>query len=198
MARCWVLFGRGQYVLVLLIAGFLASLAASVSVLTLQVPHSTYLSNPLPGIFVGCFVLPTSNAWLPFIFSFIFETIILIATAWRTRTLMSEFGPMPLVDQLYKDGSIFYAAILLVILFTCIGATIPSVELAAVGSGIYPALGSVLCNRLILSLHGFRTPTTPSTLAAGTSGTFGLGIPMATFQVGQGTTLGGPGNDPAV
>ncbi|KAG9078529.1 hypothetical protein FS749_009438, partial [Ceratobasidium sp. UAMH 11750] len=137
----------------LLIIGFATSLVASMVVLTLQVEHFTYLPNPLPGIFTGCFVLPTPNLWLPFIFGFTFETVIFVAMVWRTRKLMSEFGSLPLVNQLFKEyalgsfgprlvltfydtsGSFFYAAILLIILFTCIGATIPSIELAAVGSG---------------------------------------------------------------
>ncbi|KAG8688937.1 hypothetical protein FRC08_011184 [Ceratobasidium sp. 394] len=78
------------------------------------------------------------------------------------------------------------AAVLLIVSFICIGGMIPSIELAAVGSGLYPALSSVMCSRLIFSLYMFSTP---EERLAGTfsitvtpSGVFKPGIPMTTFQ----------------
>ncbi|KAG8780219.1 hypothetical protein FRC12_023339 [Ceratobasidium sp. 428] len=153
-------------------------------------------------VFTGCFIIQAPPLWLPYIFPFTFETVVFAVTIWRTRKLLSEFGTMPFVKQLLKDGSFFYAAILLTVLFTCIGATISSVQIAAVGAGFYPAFGSVMCNRLICSLYTFGGSTTASTLTRDTLGTFGLGIPMATFETGGNTTLGGrtlgPGDERSV
>ncbi|KAG8782042.1 hypothetical protein FRC12_021284 [Ceratobasidium sp. 428] len=191
IARCWVLFDRKQTVLILLLSALVACFIPSISILGGQIEHLDYLDNPLPGVFTGCFIIQTPQLWLPYIFPFIFETVVFAVTVWRTRKLLSEFGTMPLVKQLLKDGSFFYAAILVTVLFTCIGAAISSIQIAAVGSGFYPAFGSVMCNRLICSLYTFSGSTAASTLTRDTLGTFGLGIPMATFETGGNTTLGG-------
>ncbi|KAG8734898.1 hypothetical protein FRC12_018299, partial [Ceratobasidium sp. 428] len=166
----------------LLLIGLVSFFVPAGTILNNEVENLTYLHNPLPGVFTGCFMLLTPNTWIPYIFPFIFETIVFVVTVRRTRKLISEFGPMPLTKQLLKDGSLFYAAILLTVLATCIGARIPSMELAAVASGSYAAFSSIMCNRLICSLYTFEGSTTVSTITGNTLGAFELGIPMSTLQ----------------
>ncbi|KAG8780218.1 hypothetical protein FRC12_023338 [Ceratobasidium sp. 428] len=172
----------------LLLIGFVASFVPPIYILTNQTVRHTYVDNPLPGILVGCIIFPAPYPWLAFVFPFVFETAVFFATVWRTRKLIQELGSAPLVNQLLRDGAFFYVAILLNVLFTCIGGIIPKIAFAAVGSGLYLAIGSVMCNRLIISLHASKRSIEWSAGVSGytnpPSGIFrpAAAIPMTTLR----------------
>ncbi|KAG9087198.1 hypothetical protein FS749_003083 [Ceratobasidium sp. UAMH 11750] len=150
--------------------------------LTLDAKKSIYLVNTYSGVLSGCVIIPAPGSWIAYLLLFVFETVVLLLALGKTIQLNSQFGSTPLVERLMKDGSFFYAAMLVVVLFTCIGlGMVPDLQMAVVFSGIYTAFSSVLCSHLIFSLHTFPR----SNLSMTCSST----VPPGVFRIGDSTRM---------
>ncbi|KAG9081981.1 hypothetical protein FS749_007248 [Ceratobasidium sp. UAMH 11750] len=183
--RCWVLYGRGTLMLVLLLTGLGVTFAPTLYLIWYEKDKIIYLGNTYSGLLSGCVMIPPSEAWVASLFLFVVETMVFLLALRKTMQLNSQLGATPLVEHLLKDGSFFYAAILLVVLFTCIGGITHDLRMAVVFSGFYTAVSSVLCSHMIFSLHTFSRPNL-STIGSCTvpPGTFGIGgsTQMRTFR----------------
>ncbi|KAG8739808.1 hypothetical protein FRC10_005153 [Ceratobasidium sp. 414] len=134
--------------------GVLVALATAALVeVKFQVNNNTYIESP--GISSATLVCSYSYAWIPYLFSLAYESVIFALTLWKTWKLSQEFGAMGLANRLLIDGSLYYAFVLVVLLFCCVGSTFESFRRAAVTSGFMVSMTSLMCNRMILSLHVF-------------------------------------------
>ncbi|KAG8697668.1 hypothetical protein FRC08_006380 [Ceratobasidium sp. 394] len=167
--------------LVLLLAGLGAAFVPVLYLVWYEKDKNIYLGNTYSGLLSGCVIIPPSKAWVPYVFLFVFETVVFLLALRKAIQLSSPFGTTPLVEHLLEDGSFFYVAILLVVLFTSIGGAMPTLRMAAVASGFYTAFSSVLCSRMIFSLHIFSR----SDLTTTGSGT----VPLGTFGIGGSTWM---------
>ncbi|KAG8700419.1 hypothetical protein FRC08_004715 [Ceratobasidium sp. 394] len=183
--------------LILLLTGLGATFVPVLYLVWYEKDKSIYLGNTYPGLLSGCVIIPSSKAWVAYVFLFVFETVVFLLALRKTIQLNSQFGTTPMVEHLLKDGSFFYGAILLVVLFTSIGGAMPILRMAAVTSGFFTAFSSVLCSRMIFSLHAFsRSNLTTTGFGTVPRGTFGIATStqMTTFRT-QSHVIDGPGGN---
>ncbi|KAG8713465.1 hypothetical protein FRC08_013218 [Ceratobasidium sp. 394] len=115
-----------------------------------------YLENPLPNIVSGCVLILPSRAWTMYIAPMIYEFTVFTLTLWRIFRLSREFGSSTLMHRVAENGILYFAVLLVLILFSGIGGGIDRIKLASNGSGILAALSSVVCSRIMFSLYALR------------------------------------------
>ncbi|KAG8783048.1 hypothetical protein FRC12_020151 [Ceratobasidium sp. 428] len=153
--RVWALYERQKMVLFWLLLGQTCLALPALIEIKLQADHNMYLGNPAPGVLTGCVVRLTSFAWVPYVFALVHESAIFGLTIWKTWRLNREFGSMALTTQLTLDGSLYYIGLLLLLLFCCWGVTFEVLKIGTSASGFVVAMNSIMCNRMIVSLHIF-------------------------------------------
>ncbi|CAE6422262.1 unnamed protein product [Rhizoctonia solani] len=159
IARVWALYGRRRAILGWLLFG-LAVVAVSVGVtLNIQAERHIYIKNPAPELISGCLVRFSSTAWVPYVLALLYESIIFGMTLWKTWALKARFGSRTLTSQLLRDGSLYYIVVLVVLTLCSLGTQIEEFKAAALASGFIVAMNSIMCNRMILSMHAFNEET---------------------------------------
>ncbi|KAG9094497.1 hypothetical protein FS749_012346 [Ceratobasidium sp. UAMH 11750] len=83
----------------------------------------------------------------------IYESTVFTLTLWRIVKLSREFGSSALMHRLAENGLLYFAVLLVLILFSGIGGNIDRTKLASNGSGILAALSSVVCSWIMFSLY---------------------------------------------
>ncbi|CAE6420443.1 unnamed protein product [Rhizoctonia solani] len=67
--------------------------------------------------------------------------------------MKKHFGSTPLSRRLAEHGIIYFAVRVTLIIFTCIGGTVKTIQVATNASGIVIAISSIVCSRIIFSLY---------------------------------------------
>ncbi|CAE6480558.1 unnamed protein product [Rhizoctonia solani] len=159
ISRVWVLYGRRRDVLEWLLLGLAVSVIAVAVILKVQADSHTYIQNPVPDLLSGCLVRFGSSSWIPYGVSLSYESLIFGMTVWKSWTLRVKFGSGTFTSQLLRDGTLYYAGILLVMILCSLGTQIEVLKGAALASGFVVAMTSTMCNQMILSLHAFSNET---------------------------------------
>ncbi|ELU40249.1 hypothetical protein AG1IA_05724 [Rhizoctonia solani AG-1 IA] len=137
---------------------FLVGILASFLVITVPsiIIHEVSLMDcPAPDVITACLFTSNKLAFLPYITGLIYETLIFGLTVFKTWQLSRKQMSTPLMTRLLTDGSCYYLVVLFFGLFSCVGALIPEVAGAAIGSGALSVVMSCMCSRLILSTRSF-------------------------------------------
>ncbi|KAG9094498.1 hypothetical protein FS749_012347 [Ceratobasidium sp. UAMH 11750] len=98
----------------------------------------------------------SATAWTMYIAPMIYEFTVFTLTLWRIFRLSREFGSSTLMHRVAENGILYFAVLLVLILFSGIGGGIDRIKLASNGSGILAALSSVVCSRIMFSLYALR------------------------------------------
>ncbi|CAE6398656.1 unnamed protein product [Rhizoctonia solani] len=138
----WILCG-------VLIAGVIANIVTA----NLLLARINYLDNPLPDIFTGCILTIPDYVWILYLVPMIYECALFILTTWRIYVLSRDYGRTRLIETLAHSGITYFAILVGLVMFSCIGGTVESIRIAAYGSGGLPAISSVVCSHMIFSLH---------------------------------------------
>ncbi|KAF8598374.1 hypothetical protein BDV93DRAFT_561416 [Ceratobasidium sp. AG-I] len=93
------------------------------------------IPNPAPDLITACHFTANALAFLPYIASIVYETVIFSLTIYRTWRLSREYMATPLITRLLRDGSCYYFVVLGVMLFTSLGCLNPQIASPAIGSG---------------------------------------------------------------
>ncbi|KAG9086479.1 hypothetical protein FRC07_013078, partial [Ceratobasidium sp. 392] len=74
-------------------------------------------------------------------------------TVRRVWVLSKEYGSTPLMTRLAENGALHSGVLVVLMMFACIGGRTETVRIASNGSGVLGAMSSVVCSRIIFSLH---------------------------------------------
>ncbi|CUA76561.1 hypothetical protein RSOLAG22IIIB_06344 [Rhizoctonia solani] len=152
LLRCWALFENRRVVWVLC-GGFVGTTIAGVFVANFIVSRAQYLVNPLPSIFTGCYIVLPDYLWMGYVAPIIYETTLFMLTLWRIRTLAKGVGASPLLETLRANGMAYFGALVVLIVIGWAGTRIHHLKLATNGSGLFTAISSAVCSRMIFSLY---------------------------------------------
>ncbi|KAG9091421.1 hypothetical protein FRC06_000577 [Ceratobasidium sp. 370] len=185
-------------------AGFFFALIITIFIVKLAMDEVAYFSNPLPDVFTGCLILLPRRVWTIYVIPLIYDTTLFGMTVHRIWILSKEYGSTPLMGRLAKNGALHSAVLIALMLFSCLGGTSEAVKIASNASGILGATSSVVCSRIIFSLHALaeeeaksRLPSSRGWTSGGdtrfavpmrdlnTFGTIGTGLGRETDQAGE-------------
>ncbi|CAE7107048.1 unnamed protein product [Rhizoctonia solani] len=149
LLRCWALFDKKRVVW-MLCGGFVGTVIIGVFVANFII---SFLDNPLPNIFSGCYILIPGYLWMPYVAPLIYESTLFGLTLWRIYSLSKGIGATPLLQTLAQNGVAYFATLVLLVILGFIGATVKFLMIAANGSGLFTAISSIVCSHLIFSLY---------------------------------------------
>ncbi|KAG8699865.1 hypothetical protein FRC08_005067 [Ceratobasidium sp. 394] len=112
--------------------------------------------NPLPAVFSGCVMIFPRGIWTLYILPIAWEWAVFGLTIWKICKLKESYGATPLMQRLADNGIAYFVVLLLLFLFLCIGGSIDQMKIASNGSGFIAAISSIVCSRVIISLHELK------------------------------------------
>ncbi|KAG8751984.1 hypothetical protein FRC12_012168 [Ceratobasidium sp. 428] len=142
-----------------------------------------YLNNPVPSVFTnGCVVILPSTMWMIYIVPVIYDSVLFIMTVRRVWILSQDYGSTPLMTRLAENGALHSGVLVVLMMFACIGGRTETLRIASNGSGVLGAMSSVVCSRIIFSLHtladGEKKQSLPATSEGTTAGDIHFEVPM--------------------
>ncbi|CAE6468023.1 unnamed protein product [Rhizoctonia solani] len=155
IVRIWVIYDRKLWVLIVVCAGCLAVSAPSLVFLQVQAQRKNLVANPAPDFVTGCIFKSNPVSYIPYIAPFIYETALFGMTVYKTCQLSRGHVATPIIARLMQDGSNYYFVVIGTLVFVGLGSLSPAVSPAVNGSGIFLAVLSSMCSRLILSTRSF-------------------------------------------
>ncbi|CAE7128542.1 unnamed protein product [Rhizoctonia solani] len=161
IVRIWVIYDRRRvlvvllWVLIVVCAGCLAVSAPSLVFLQVQAQRKNLVPNPAPDFVTGCIFKSNPLAVIPYIAPFIYETVLFGMTVYKTWELCRGHLATPILTRLMRDGSNYYFVVIGTLVFVGLGSLSPTLSPAVNGSGIFLAMLSSMCSRLILSTRSF-------------------------------------------
>ncbi|CUA68258.1 hypothetical protein RSOLAG22IIIB_07788 [Rhizoctonia solani] len=205
MVRVWIIYGKGRWFLVGLLASFFVITVPTIIAHIVSLMSVHWIPNPAPDYISACLFSPNRLAFLPYITGLIYETLLFLLTLFKTWRLSQNRMIAPLMTRLLKDGSCYYLVVLLFGLFSCVGALNSKLAGAAIGSGSLSVVMSCMCSRMILSTRSFydeiNRPSTPSEREAlplavprtsrSSTNTSSVGSPLTPRKGWPGVTSGG-------
>ncbi|KAH7345581.1 hypothetical protein B0J17DRAFT_640425 [Rhizoctonia solani] len=175
--RCWALYDRKPWVLKFLISLLILMVVPCAFVVKKQADDNLYPVNTLPEILPGCIVVYTPNAWIPYVFALVFESIVFSVMLYRTYIITRDYGNTPLIRRLTIDGTLYYVFAIMALIFCLSASTTSSIRAPVISSGLLVSILSVMCSRMILSLYNFTEQERIE--RAGTSGV----VPSSSLSV---------------
>ncbi|KAG8702284.1 hypothetical protein FRC11_011578, partial [Ceratobasidium sp. 423] len=136
-------------------AGCLVVSVPSLVLLQVQAQRKNLVPNPAPDFVTGCIFKPNPLAFIPYIAPFIYETMLFGMTVYKTWKISRGHMATPIITRLMRDGSNYYFVIIGTLIFVALGSLSPALSPAVNGSGIFLAVLSSMCSRLILSTRSF-------------------------------------------
>ncbi|KAG8697874.1 hypothetical protein FRC09_007588 [Ceratobasidium sp. 395] len=131
--------------------------------------------------------------WTIYVAPLVYDSILFIMTVRRVWAMSKEYGSTPLMTRLAENGALHAGVLVVAVLFTCIGNKIESTKIASSGSSIFGAMPSVVCSRIMLSLHTLadreKQRYLPTTTGEGTTGSLRFGVPMQELNDASVTSL---------
>ncbi|KAG9087338.1 hypothetical protein FS749_002990 [Ceratobasidium sp. UAMH 11750] len=107
--------------------------------------------------------------WMLYVTHLAYDAILFVITVWRAWVSSRTFGSSPLMQRLVENGALHSGVLVVLMLFACIGGATNTLSIPSNGSGILGAMSSVVCSRIIFSLHtlaeGERRRRLPETTA---------------------------------
>ncbi|CAE6421315.1 unnamed protein product [Rhizoctonia solani] len=152
LLRCWAIYDSKRMVWVLF-GGLVGAVASGIVIIKVLLDRTHFLDNPLPNIFSGCVVVLPDYVWILYTMPLVYESTLFCLTIWRIYILSKDFGSTPLMQTLARSGMAYFATLVVLMILACIGGTIQTVKIAANASGVLSAMSSVVCSRMIFSLH---------------------------------------------
>ncbi|KAG8725829.1 hypothetical protein FRC12_024002 [Ceratobasidium sp. 428] len=138
----------------MLLCGLCASVALTAVFVKLTMDEVVYLNNPAPSIFTnGCVAILPPTMWKIYVVPLIYDSILFVMTVRRVWVLSKEYGSTPLMTRLAENGALHTGVLVVLMMFACAGSRTESIKIASNGSGILGAMSSVVCSRIIFSLH---------------------------------------------
>ncbi|CAE6489713.1 unnamed protein product [Rhizoctonia solani] len=155
IVRIWVIYDRKLWVLIVVCMGCLVVSIPSLVLLQVQAQRKNLVSNPAPDFITGCIFKSNPLSVIPYIAPFIYETMLFGMTVYKTWKLSQGHMATPIVARLMRDGSNYYFVVIGTLIFVGLGSLSPTLSPAVNGSGIFLAMLSSMCSRLILSTRSF-------------------------------------------
>jgi hypothetical protein len=153
--RVQALWSHSRPIKLMVILLFLVNLIAPIVVVSHI--YATGLLVPAKPPFTGCSIVASSNfTYMVFIPAFLYETLIIVLTVIKSYPLLRQGSiTLPLSNLLFKDGLVFYFAILATQLITLICSYTGNMSLLMSITLSGPALpvSTVACNRLLMRLQ---------------------------------------------
>ncbi|CAE7173037.1 unnamed protein product [Rhizoctonia solani] len=135
MVRLWIIYGKGRWFLVGIIASFLVITVPTMIFHIVSLMSSHWIPNPAPNLISACLFTPNKFAFLPYITGLFYETLLFLLTVFKTWRLGRNRMFTPLMLRLLRDGSCYYIVVLVFGLFSGLGALNRKLAGAAIGSG---------------------------------------------------------------
>ncbi|KAG8715623.1 hypothetical protein FRC08_010335 [Ceratobasidium sp. 394] len=149
----------------------------------LAMDEAAYFPNPLPDVFTGCLILLPQRMWTIYVVPLFYDTVMFAMTVHRIWILSREFGSTPLMGRLAKNGALHSAVLIALLLFSCIGSTSEVVKIASNGSGVLGVISSIVCSRIMFSLHALAEEEKRNRFPTSRGGTTGVetrfAVPMS-------------------
>ncbi|KAG9089797.1 hypothetical protein FS749_001050 [Ceratobasidium sp. UAMH 11750] len=156
ITRIWAIYELKRWVLVTLCALVIAVLVPSIVIIQWQAKLCELAPNPAPEIISGCRFNSTPLSVVSYIAPFLLDTILFVMTVYK----VFRSNPTPLMARLMQDGALYYAAVMGTFLFVGFSTLAPATSTAINGSGLFVAVLSSMCTRLILSTRSYYDPST--------------------------------------
>lgn len=157
VVRIWVIYDRKKWVLASVCFGCFVVSVPSLVFLQSQAQAKNLVTNPAPDYVTGC-IFDNSNTltYIPYIAPFLYETMLFGMTVYKTwKIARTQIMATPILVRLRRDGSTYYFVVIGTIIFVGVGSFVPFLGAAVNGSGIFLAVLSSMCSRLILSTRSF-------------------------------------------
>ncbi|CAE6457045.1 unnamed protein product [Rhizoctonia solani] len=155
IVRIWVIYDRRLWVLIVVCVGCLVVSVPSLVFLQVQAQRKNLVPNPAPDFVTGCIFKSNPVSYIPYIAPFIYETALFGMTVYKTYKLSRGHVATPIIARLMQDGSNYYFVVIGTLVFVGLGSFSPTLSPAVNGSGIFLAVLSSMCSRLILSTRSF-------------------------------------------
>ncbi|KAJ1306295.1 hypothetical protein OPQ81_010996 [Rhizoctonia solani] len=153
--RCWALYGRKWILWYDKLD--IPLIGHAILQITISIERTTILANPVPELLQGCLVSIPNDIWLAYFSGVLYELVVFCLIVWRVWNLSNGLSLTPLMKQLLKHGTLFFAVNLGLMLFSCVGSAYPSTIIMANGSGLLTALSSIMCSRIFFSMYEFAS-----------------------------------------
>ncbi|KAG8698604.1 hypothetical protein FRC08_005810 [Ceratobasidium sp. 394] len=153
-----------------------------------------FLDNPVPGVFTnGCIVILPPTLWTVYFPHLVYDTILFGLIVRKVWVSTREFGSTPLMQRLVENSTLHFGVLIVLILFACIAGTTKTLNDPPNASGIIVAVSSVVCSRIIFSLHTFadeeRKQGLPEPMDRYISGELRAAIPMTELNSATGASF---------
>lgn len=151
VTRLWAIYEMKKWVIVTLCVTAAGILIPSIAIILWQAKQCELAPNPAPEIISGCRFKTTPLAIIPYITPFLFDTALFGMTVrkiWKSE-------PTPLMTRLLQDGLQYYLIVMGTFLFVGFSSIVPATSDAVNGSGLFIAVLSSMCTRLILSTRSY-------------------------------------------
>jgi hypothetical protein len=153
--RVQALWNHSRPIKIMVVLLFLVNLIAPIVVVCHI--YTTAILVPAKPPFTGCAIIASTNlAYIVFVPAFFYETLIIVLTVIKSYPLLRQGSiTLPLSNLLFKDGLVFYCAILATQLITLICSYSGNMSLLMSVTLSGPALpvSTVACNRLLMRLQ---------------------------------------------
>ncbi|CAE7224063.1 unnamed protein product [Rhizoctonia solani] len=159
--RCWALYDRKPWILRFLGALLMLAIIPCGFILKRQADANIYPVNTMPELVPGCIIIYTEDAWIPYVFALIFESIVFSMMVYKTYSVTREYGGTPLIRRLLIDGTQYYAGAIIAVIFCLCAATVNLLRAPVISSGLLASILSAMCSRMILSLYDFTQQEQP-------------------------------------
>lgn len=184
--RLGAIYGRKKSIVVPVVALFVLTMAASVTVLAIQSMQWTGTNMPLPGVYL-CALTSKLNIlyayWIPIV---VFETLTFLLAAFRviaefnTPKMESTYGPRSLLEIVVRDSLLYFVVVLTTGLANALEYCFASPGKYNLLYGPTSAALSISMSRMILNLRKTgREENAPPTMQ----------LSVLRFQGGHGTTI---------
>ncbi|KAF8598362.1 hypothetical protein BDV93DRAFT_526794 [Ceratobasidium sp. AG-I] len=146
--RVWALYNAKGWLLGALCLAYSAFVIPCAIINNIAVIEGDLSINPYPQAIPGCrlraqpLVAGINNGLILF-----FESIMFVMVALKTW----KSGRTPLMVKLMHDAAVYYVVVMIALLFLAFGFFTPQEKHALSGSGVFTAVASSMCSRLILS-----------------------------------------------
>ncbi|KZO89618.1 hypothetical protein CALVIDRAFT_603540 [Calocera viscosa TUFC12733] len=150
--RTWAIWGRSNVCAVLVAAAWIGATAGSLYFQVTALKEDTYYPTPAGFELPGCIFYTSDIATLTNMYTIyaVYETLIFIATLVRGVGHL-RYAPAQLMSVLYRDGILFFLAILNIIMLKV------SPNWAYGLTAIYRAMNAIMPERIILNLRETAT-----------------------------------------
>lgn len=151
ITRVWAIYEMKPTVIAALCIVGVVIVVPSVAIIQWQATQCHLAPNPAPDLVSGCRFNTTPLAILPYIAPFLFDTSLFVMTVYR----IWKTSRTPLMTRLMNDGSQYYVIVMGTFLFVGLSALIPPISDEVNGSGLFIAVLSTMCARLIISTRSY-------------------------------------------